>query len=374
MQSKLLPHKLSFGRRSTSTWDRSQAMRSETPSHPFTVAVQPSAISSPTCSFQPETSDDYLSTEYTTVLDNHSSYDTAGVDADMPDYHNGEVLTACCNTNDATHSVSVKPNITPTAGDSTLVLDDIINGVEETPCLPPQTERHSSVAPSQDSSTWSLSPTHDSVYPWSELSPPPTHFLRALKQLDLQYGLKNVPEIIELSDHFLREDAVSFIDSFRNRCCQSGLWYRPPLSNPVNGSSLVERTLQSLRCAETVEDDDTLGPVRLRMARVLLYQFLEQKVLNIRKDRNMLHQRSRGKDVPSIVMDLTLDGMYGPDRDSVSQLVSKRRRESLKTHKQIGKRWSLLASHLGIGILLTCDPSLATYCKIQNTRCTTITR
>jgi hypothetical protein len=42
-------------------------------------------------------------------------------------------------------------------------------------------------------------------------------------------------------------------------------------------------------------------------------------------------------------------------------LVSKRRRESLKTHKQIGKRWSLLASHLRIGILLTCDPSLATY-------------
>jgi hypothetical protein len=58
------------------------------------------------------------------------------------------------------------------------------------------------------------------------------------------------------------------------------------------------------------------------MVRVLLYHFLEQKVLNIRKDRDMLNQRSRGKDVPSIVMDLTLAGMYGPDRDSVSQLTS----------------------------------------------------
>jgi hypothetical protein len=54
----------------------------------------------------------------------------------MLDYYNGEVLTACCNTNDATHLVSVKPNITPTASDLTLVLDDIINSVEETPCLP----------------------------------------------------------------------------------------------------------------------------------------------------------------------------------------------------------------------------------------------
>jgi hypothetical protein len=128
-------------------------MRSETPSHPFTVAIQPSAISSPTSSFQPKTSDNYLSKEYTTVLDNHSSYNTAGVNAEMPDYHNGEVLTACCNTTDATHPVSIKPNITPTASDSNIVLDDIMNVIEETPYLPPQTERHSSVAPSQDSST-----------------------------------------------------------------------------------------------------------------------------------------------------------------------------------------------------------------------------
>ena len=55
----------------------------------------------------------------------------------MPDYHNGEVLTACCNTDDATHPVSVKPSITPTASDSNIVLDDIMNGVEETSCLPP---------------------------------------------------------------------------------------------------------------------------------------------------------------------------------------------------------------------------------------------
>jgi hypothetical protein len=177
-------------------------MRSETPSHPFTVAVQSSAISPPTSSFQSETSDNYFFEEYATVLDNHYQCDTAGVDAEMPDYHNGEVLTACCDTNDATHPVSVKPNTTPTSGDSNMVLDDIINRVEETPCLPPQTERRSSVAPSQDSATWTLSPARDSVYPWSELSPPPTHFLRALKQLDLQYGLKNVPEIIELSDRF----------------------------------------------------------------------------------------------------------------------------------------------------------------------------
>jgi hypothetical protein len=117
-----------------------------------------------------------------------------------------------------------------------------------------------------------------------------------------------------------------------------GLWYRPPLSNLVNGSSLVERTLQSLRCAKTVEDNNILGPIKLRIARVLLYHFLEKKVLNIQKDRNMLHQRFQSKDMPSLIIDLTLDSIYSLDRDSVSQLVSKQRQESLKTHKQIGKR------------------------------------
>lgn len=207
---------------------------------------------------------------------------------------------------------------------------------------------------------------HDSRYIWSASSPPFTQYLQSFKQLDSQYGgtskhgLQNLNEIIELGDHFLRIDAVSFIHSLRYRCSQNGLWYRPLLSNPTTGS-IAEKTLKSLRCADATEEDTIVGPVRLRMARIFLYHYMEQKVLDIRTNCKMTNLRSRGKDVPSIVTDLILNDIYGCNNESVSLLVSKQRRESLKTHKTIGKRWSFLAAHLGIGILLTCDPILETY-------------
>ena len=298
----------------------------------------------------------------------------------MPDYrdeHNAEALTESCNTSNSptlpmSGNASETPNVLPTAGDSNVAVNDIMNDVVETAYLPwpSQTERHtdsSSVSPSQISSKWSLSPVHDSMYTWSASSPPPTHFLRALKQLDSQYGgrskhgLKNIPQIIQLGDLFLREDAVSFIESFCHGWEQKGLWYRPPLSNPTTGSSLVEKMLKSLCCAETIEHDSTVDPVRLRMARIFLYHYLEQKGLDLQKDPNLPNLLSRGKDISSIVMDITLEDMYGRHDKPLSPRVSEQRRESLKWHKRIGKRWSFLAAHLGIGIVLTCSPILETH-------------
>jgi hypothetical protein len=192
---------------------------------------------------------------------------------------------------------------------------------------------------------------------------PPTEYLQAFKQLDSQdrakskYGLE---QINELSDRILRIDAVSFIYSLHYRCGQRGLWYRPSLGNPVTGS-LEERTLRSLQCAETTEEDTIVGPVRLRMVRVFLYHFMEQKVLYIRTNRSMLHLSAPGKDVQSIVIDLTLDQIYSCDSESDNLVIRSQRRENLKTHKAVGKRWSFLAAHLGIGILLTCNLSLDSY-------------
>ncbi|KAF2177819.1 hypothetical protein K469DRAFT_719477, partial [Zopfia rhizophila CBS 207.26] len=119
------------------------------------------------------------------------------------------------------------------------------------------------------------------------------------------HGLKNTSEIIELSDSFLREDAVSFIESFRHGWGREGLWYRPPLSNPTTGSSVVERMLKSLRCAETVEHDSAVDPVRLRIVRVFLYHFFEKK-------------RIDGKDISSVVLDVILEDMYDRHDKQVS--------------------------------------------------------
>ncbi|KAF2174783.1 hypothetical protein K469DRAFT_458180, partial [Zopfia rhizophila CBS 207.26] len=92
---------------------------------------------------------------------------------------------------------------------------------------------------------------------------------------------------------------------------EEGLWYRPPLSNPTTGSSIVERMLKSLRCAETVEHDSAVDPVRLRMARIFLYHYFEEKRINVQKDPNLPNLLSQGKDISSVVLDVILEDMYG---------------------------------------------------------------
>jgi hypothetical protein len=315
VRPKLLPHRLSFDRGSTLS---TQAAQSECLSHPAIVDVQMSATFLPTGSFQRET-DNLFDTG-----DHHSSDNTASLNSDTLDGRSKDNRDASQPKPPELLSypayVDARPSASPAC---TIHLDD------------------------QDNQS---------------LHPPPEYF-RAFKQLEPSYGGNSkykLKQIIKLSDHFLRIDAVSFIHSLHYRCGLRGLWYRPLLDNPMTGS-LAERTLRSLHCAETTEEDTIVGPVRLRMARIFLYHYMEQKVLNIRTNRCMQNLRSPGKDVQSIVIDLTLDDIYSSNNESDSLQVRKQRREILKTHKRIGKRWSFLAAHLGIGVLLTCNPSLEAY-------------
>ncbi|KAF1365197.1 hypothetical protein EJ07DRAFT_51756, partial [Lizonia empirigonia] len=106
---------------------------------------------------------------------------------------------------------------------------------------------------------------------------------------------------------------------------QEGLWNRAPLSNPSTGSSVVEKMLKSLRCAETIEYDSAVDPVRLRMARIFLYHYFEQKCIDIRKDPNLSNRLSQGKRISSVVLDVILEEMYSCHDQQVSVRVSKQR-------------------------------------------------
>lgn len=74
------------------------------------------------------------------------------------------------------------------------------------------------------------------------------------------------------------------------------------------------------------------------MARTFLYHYLEQKGLDLQKDPNLPNLLYQGKDISSIVIDITLEDMYGRHNIPLSPQVSNQRRQSLKTHKRVGKR------------------------------------
>jgi hypothetical protein len=167
-------------------------------------------------------------------------------------------------------------------------------------------------------------------------------------------------EIIRLGDTFLREDVGSFIETFCLGWSQKGVWDRPLLTNPTSDGTIIEKLFNSFRCAEVLEQGSALDPLRLRIARIVFYHYYEQLCTSSRSNPDFLSRRSRGRDTASIATDKILEDMYGFTKDEVDSRTWKRRRDSLQKHKKIGKRWCMLATHLGLGILMACHPSLET--------------
>jgi hypothetical protein len=250
VRPKLLPHRLSFD------------CGSKRPSHPAMIDVQSSATFLAAGSSQLKTDKD-SNLFKTTLEDRHSSYNTASINADMLDGHDKDK-------------------------------SDTLQAI------PPKLLSHPAYVYAQLSASPACT-THlddkdkDNYSNYNNLSLlPPTKYLQAFKQLKSQDRAKSkcrLEQINKFSDYVLRTDAVRFIHSLHYQCGQHSLWYRPSLGNPITGL-LEERTLRSLQCAKTTEEDTIIGPVRLRMARIFLYYYMEQKVLYIRTNRSMPHLRA----------------------------------------------------------------------------------
>jgi hypothetical protein len=197
---------------------------------------------------------------------------------------------------------------------------------------------------------------------------PQSHFTRGFDTLTSMYGnraqealtAETIIEIIQLGNFFLRDDLESFTESFRLASGQNSIWDRPSLMNPTEGGTLIERLFNGFRCAQILEQSSTVDPVRLRIARIVLYHYYEQLYVDAQSDSDLLSRRSRGRSTSSVVTDKILEDMYGLRQEQFDSQTWTRRRASLQKHKKLGKRWCMVVDHLGFGILLTCHPSLAT--------------
>jgi hypothetical protein len=319
--------------------------------------------------------------------DDHSTID----DAEMSDYHNGEALTECCNINDATPPVSVSssetPNVLPTAGDSDMALNDIVTShparnesglsefegeIEASDKPSPQVmktmdDRYSlqlfqtrlgTLSPSLLSSDWNRSPRDQTEFTLPE-GVTKTHWLHSYDQLNNLFGGTDdeLRGILRLGDSFLREDASEFISLFYRKWNVKDPWSRLPISNPTSRAPMTERMLKSLNCAVTLERDAVVDPVKLRMARVLLHHYFQQMCVKLNKERGLCNLSS-GLGVATVAKNVVLETIYGCRMDNLTLEMREKCENSIGWHTRIGKRWSYVASHLGLGILLTCSRNL----------------
>ncbi|KAF2193895.1 hypothetical protein K469DRAFT_548980 [Zopfia rhizophila CBS 207.26] len=187
-----------------------------------------------------------------------------------------------------------------------------------------------------------------------------TPYGRSLQRLNSLYpGLfTQLHNIIRFGDSFLREDAASFIKSFCRRWSHTGLWNYPTLSDPADDSSKMGRVLRGFHRAEVLKRGSVVDRLGLRLSRVLLYHYFEELRIDIQTKLSISELLPSGKDAASVATDKILDEFDRAYSEHNRLRTSEQRRASLQRHKTIGRRWSILATYFGLGIFLTCSPSL----------------
>ncbi|KAF1352917.1 hypothetical protein EJ07DRAFT_135507 [Lizonia empirigonia] len=141
----------------------------------------------------------------------------------------------------------------------------------------------------------------------------------------------------------------------------SNPWSRLSGEDPTLEGSLTERILKSLCCAEKIEIESAIDPVKLTMARILLHHHFEQKCIELSKDPKISSYLFQGKGIASVTINTILEEIYNRHDQNISAQAKEKRLSRFMYHKRIGKRWSFVVSHLGLGIVLTCGPELATH-------------
>jgi len=356
VRPKLLPHKLSLDHRlSSPTPGRGTSPATQTELE-LSIAndIPLAANSSSRNSVQLETLDDReLFAAYTTLED--ADRQTASADTEMPDHLDDEAQE---NTRNLTNRHSMSNDQTaPTLNNDrpdVLVVNEglnasaggIINYTDAAnPILVSHAERTLSASSPQSSVSSSLTPVLNIRYPWF------------WEQLDSLYGgssehaLQNIPDIIRLGDHFLRQDVASFVAYFYSKRNNGEFWHRPRLSNIAKNGTIMQRLLRGLHDAETLDQNHAVDTVQLRLSRVILYHYFEKLCIDYSG------QKPRGKTTASVVTDKVLDELYSAETEPCWPRSREQKRQSFHRHKKIGKRWSIVATHLGLGILLTCSPS-----------------
>ncbi|KAF2844251.1 hypothetical protein T440DRAFT_28046 [Plenodomus tracheiphilus IPT5] len=375
----LLPHRLSFDRHSKFS---TQAAQSEHPPHPDMADIQPSATFLPHCSLP------YGSASVDTVITDGRAGNT------------GEALMERCSAfNNATHPISISsrelPNTLTTACGPITGLNNNVDNIPvnqdttmpygylfqanpavdvhdpdgqpaaplrvSNPSVLPSYISSASISPSPPASTPSPPAEHEPI--WRE-GTPESLYARRLQRLDYLHPeiQKHIASIIEVGDHFLREDSGTFLRLFCRRWSQTDLGYRPVPSIFDGDDSRMQNLLRRYYHAEGFRRRSDIDRLKFRFLRILLYHDFEELCISIQSDL----ERYRGQNAATVATNKFINGLgkaYGGD---VPTRTECQQRQSFRKHKAIGRRWSIVASHFGLGIFLTCSPELEAYINDHN--------
>lgn len=214
-----------------------------------------------------------------------------------------------------------------------------------------------SISPSPPASTPSPLPEHEPI--WRDGSPQ-SLYTRCIQRLDCLHPevQKHIASIIWLGDHFLQEDIGKFLRLFCRRWSQTDLGYSPVLNGVAGDDSRMQSLFRRYYHAEIFRRRSGIDRLKFRFLRILLYHDFEELCITIQNNLKGFRPLSRGQDAATVATDKFIDELGKAYGEGVLTGTEHQQRESFRKHKVIGRRWSILVSHFGLGIFLTCSPEL----------------
>lgn len=195
---------------------------------------------------------------------------------------------------------------------------------------------------------------------------PHSRFMQAFRLLEAHYcgpdsgalSYADIVEVIQIGDFFLLDNLTKFLSNLQRAHTDRSIW-RSDFVEPSMTGSLQERLFRSFNCASTLEERAAQDPLRLRMARVLLYLYFVQlcKFVGGSFTRG---EQAVGQGKTTTAIDTILEEIYGLGQLEHDDEVYKKRRRSFHKNKRIGKRWVTMINHLGCGVLLLCSDHTST--------------
>ena len=213
-----------------------------------------------------------------------------------------------------------------------------------------------SISPSPPALTPSSLLEHEPL--WREGSPQ-SLYARRIHQLDNTHPeiQKYIASVVWLGDHFLREDVGKFLRLFCYRWCQTDLGYRLVPNSFAGDDSRMQSLFTRYHHVETFRRCSGIDRLKYRFLRILLYHDFEELCINIQKNLERYRPLSCGQDTASVATDRFIHGLSKASGENNTR-TERQLRESFRRHKKIGRRWSIVASHFGLSIFLTCSPEL----------------
>jgi len=88
--------------------------------------------------------------------------------------------------------------------------------------------------------------------------------------------------------------------------------------------------LKSLQCVKILSANSLVKPIKLRIARVLLYYQYEQELIRLKHDPSPPVQLSSGKGIASVAKSVILERVYSSHYKDVTAEVRRKHKNSLK--------------------------------------------